>query len=87
MLKRYEEIARETVAAGRKEAIAVIDGQLAASGRLVDELRVMRARIAGENPGPAYHSPEHLAAALTWIEQNEPNGIALVARALAATGK
>lgn len=42
---------------------------------------------SSDDAKPAYYSKEHFVAALTWIENNTPGGIRLVARALSETSR
>lgn len=85
----FTDVANEVIAKATGEMIEEIDSQIAAAGRQLAALRKMRAAIVSEDVRPGYHSPEHMAAALTWIEQNAPGGIgiSLVAAALSETGK
>jgi hypothetical protein len=86
-LERFVDAGRRAAGAAQKTILVTVDAQIKQAGEQLLELHKMRATVSGEQPGAAYQSPEHLAAALTWIEQHEPDGIALVARALSSTGR
>src|SRR3954465_15305423 len=42
--------------------------------------------LKGRLPAAPHYSPRHFKDALTWVERNTPDGVALVARALSKTG-